>query len=104
MEGSLGRLQKLPKNVSLSLAKGKLDEKNEWKFSNQSGEVMHASIYLTNRRKSFFFFRLPYLEYDFMIANIVRLNLAVLKYRRRPRNIPVVEYYVSKVAGIHSPI
>ena len=26
-----------------------------------------------------FFFRLPYLQYDFMIANIVRLNLAVLK-------------------------
>ena len=66
-------------HVSLSLAKEKkLDEKNEWKFSNQSGEVMHASIYLTNRRKSFFF-SVPYLEYDFMIANIVRLNLTVLK-------------------------
>ena len=43
------------KNVSLSLAEGKLDEKNEWKFSNQSGEVMYASIYLANCRKSFFF-------------------------------------------------
>ena len=43
-------------NVLISLAKGKLDEKNEWKFSTQSGEVMYASIYLTNRRKSFFFF------------------------------------------------
>ena len=31
-------------NVWLSLAKGKLDEKNEWKFSNQWGEVMHSSI------------------------------------------------------------
>ena len=40
------------KNVSLSLAKGKLEEKNEWKFSNQSGEVMYPSkIYLTNRKK-----------------------------------------------------
>ena len=43
-----------------------------------TGEVMYASIYLTNRR-SFFFFRLPYLEYNFMIANLVRPNLAVLK-------------------------
>ena len=50
------------------------------------------------------FFRLPYLEYDFVIADIVRLNLAVLKYGRRPRNIPVVECYISKVSGIHSPV
>ena len=41
--------------VSVSLAEGKLHEKNEWKISNQSGEVMYASIYLPNRRKSFFF-------------------------------------------------
>ena len=66
-------------NVSLSLAKRKLAERNERKFSNQSSEVMHASIYLTNHRRSFFFFQLPYLEYDFMIANLVRLNLALLK-------------------------
>ena len=65
-------------NVLLFLAKGKLDEKNEWKFSNQSVEVMYASIHLTNRRKSFFF-SVSYLKYDFMTANIVRLNLAVLK-------------------------
>ena len=26
-----------------------------------------------------YFFRLPHLKYDFMIANIVKLNLAVLK-------------------------
>ena len=51
-----------------------------------------------------YFFRLPYLKYDFMIANIVKLNLLFWKYQRRPRNIPVVEGYVSKVAGIHSPI
>ena len=51
------RLQKFPRkiNVSLSLAKRKLAEKNEWKLSNQLGEVMHDSIYLTNRRRSFFF-------------------------------------------------
>ena len=42
-------------NVSLSLAKRKLAEKNEWKFSNQSGEVVYASMYLTNCRRSFFF-------------------------------------------------
>ena len=31
-------------NISLSLAKRKLHEKNEWKFSKQSEEVMQASI------------------------------------------------------------
>ena len=50
------------------------------------------------------FFRLPYLEYDFVIADIVRLNLAVLKYERPRRNTPVVECYISKVAGIHSSV
>ena len=39
---------------------------------------MYTSIYLTNRRKGFFF-SVPYLEYDFMIAHTIRLNLAVLK-------------------------
>ena len=71
-------------NVSLSLAKAKLDEKNEWKFSNQLGEVMYASIYLTNCRKSFFFSVTLY--YDLMTANIVRLNASILKiYQRRPK-------------------
>ena len=65
------------KSISRSLAKGKLHKKNEWTFSNQSGEVMYASIYITNRRKSFFFS--VTLSYDFMIANTVRLNVAVLK-------------------------
>ena len=52
------RLQKIPRkiNLSLSLAKRKLAEKNEWNLSNQSGEVTHASIYLTNCRRSFIFF------------------------------------------------
>ena len=45
--------------------------------SNQSGEVIYASIYQIIEDTSFF--RLPYLEYDFMIVNLVRLNLAVLK-------------------------
>ena len=51
------RLQKIPRkiNLSLSLAKRKLAEKNEWNLSNQSGEVTHASIYLTNCRRSFIF-------------------------------------------------
>ena len=50
-------LQKIPRkiNLSLSLAKRELAEKNEWNLSNQSGEVTHASIYLTNCRRSFFF-------------------------------------------------
>ena len=52
-------------NDLLSLAKGKPYEENEQKFSNQSGDVMYASIYLTNRRKSFFFS--VTLWYDFII-------------------------------------
>ena len=57
------RLQKIPRkiNVSLSLAKRKLASKNKWNLFNQSGEVMHAFIYLTNCRRSLFF-QLPYLE------------------------------------------
>ena len=48
------RLQKIPRkiNVSLSLAKRKLAEKNEWNLFNQSGEVTHASIYLTNCKRN----------------------------------------------------
>ena len=82
------RFQKIPRkiNVSLSLAKRKLAEKNEWDLFNQSGEVTHAFINLTNCRKSLFF-QLPYLEHDFMITNLVRLNLIFWKYWRRPRNI-----------------
>ena len=51
------RLQKIQRkiNLSLSLAKRKLAEKNERNFSNQSVEVTHASIYLTNCRRSFIF-------------------------------------------------
>ena len=52
------KLQKIPRkiNLSLSLAKRKLAEKNEWNLFNQSGEVTHASIYLTNCRRTSFFF------------------------------------------------
>ena len=35
--------------------------------------------YTTQIAEEASFFRLPYLEYDFMIANTIRLNLAVLK-------------------------
>ena len=85
------RLQKITRkvNVLLSLTKRKLAEKNEWNLSNQSGEVTRASIYLTNCR-SFFFFQLPYLKHDFMITNLVSLNLIFWKYWRRPRNILVL--------------
>ena len=34
-----------------------------------------------------YFFRLPYLEGDLMIANIVRSNLAVLKMLKTSRNM-----------------
>ena len=40
---------------------------------------MFVSINLTNRKRSFSFFWLPYLQHHFIIANLVRLNLAVLK-------------------------
>ena len=86
------RLQKIPRkiNVSLSLAKRKLAEKNEWNLFNQSSEVTHASIYLANRSRSLLFFQLPYLEQDFMITNLVRLNSIFWKYWRRPKNILVL--------------
>ena len=85
------RLQKIPRkiNVSLSLAKRKLAEKGELKLFNRSGEVTHASIYLRNCRRSLFF-HLPYLQHDFMITNLVRLNLVFWKYWRLPRNILVL--------------
>ena len=35
--------------------------------------------YATHIAEEASFFRLPYFEYVFMIANLVRLNLAVLK-------------------------
>ena len=52
------RLQKIPRKISLSLSlvKRKLTEKNEWNLSNQSGEVTHPSIYLTNCRGNLIFF------------------------------------------------
>ena len=40
--------------------------------------TIHTSMYPANYRRSIFF-RLSYLEYEFMIANLVRLNLVVLK-------------------------
>ena len=53
--------QSCQENVSLSLGKRKLAEKNGWKFSSQSGEVMYASIYLANHFSFsvFFDFWLP---------------------------------------------
>ena len=44
------------------------------KFSN------HVCFHIPHKlQEKLLLFRLPYLEYDFMIPNIVRLNLAVLK-------------------------
>ena len=60
-------------------------------FFNWSGEIMYASIYPTICRRCFLFlvtlfhgdiillYLHAYLEYDFMMANLVTLNLAVLK-------------------------
>ena len=46
--------------------------------SNQSAEVMHASITSQIAEKGYFYL-ISYLKYDLMIPNIMRLNLAVLK-------------------------
>ena len=35
-----------------------------------------------------FFFRLTHLEYEFMLASLVRLNLVVLKIWECPRSLP----------------
>ena len=44
-------------NISLSLANKKLDEKNEWKFSNQSGDscILHMPYSLQTLKKLLFF-------------------------------------------------
>ena len=84
-------------NVSLSLAKRKLAEKNERFLLNQVRSCMLP--YTPQITEEASFFRLSYLEYDFMIANLVRLNLAVLEISETSQ-----ECYVSKVASIHSPI
>ena len=72
------RLQKITRkiNLSLSLDKRKLAEKNEW-----SGH-RHACFDIPHKS--------PYLEHDFMITNLVRLDLIFWKYWRRPRNILVL--------------
>ena len=78
------RLQKIPRkiNVSLSSAKRKLAEKNEWNLWG------HACFHIPHKlQKKPLFFQLPYLEHDFMITNLVRLNLIFWNYWRPPRNI-----------------
>ena len=44
-------------NISLSLANKKMDEKNEWKFSNQSGEscILHIPYSSQTLKKLLFF-------------------------------------------------
>ena len=66
-------------NVSLFLGKRKLAEKNEWKYylMNQVRSCMLS--YTSQIAEEASFFRLSYTEYDFVVANLVRLNLAVLK-------------------------
>ena len=75
------RLQKLPTkiNVSLSLAKRKLAQKK------MNGSCLIIQVrscvlpYASQIAEKTSFFQLPYLEHDFMVANLVRLNLVVLK-------------------------
>ena len=65
-------------NISRSLSKRELAEKNEWKFL--ISQVRSCMLpYTPQIIEDTSFFRLPYLESDFMIVNLVRLNLAVLK-------------------------
>ena len=60
----------------------------------QSSEAVHASICLINCRKNFFF-SVTYLEHDFMIANLVRLNLVVLN--ENIGDLPVVYLWWSAI-------
>ena len=62
-----------------SLAKRKMHTKINESFL--ISQVRSCMLSYTSQilEKSFFFLSVPYLEYDFMVANIVRLNLAVLK-------------------------
>ena len=73
-------------NVSLSLAKRKLAEKNAMKIWKKWMEIFksirwgHVCFHIPHKsKKKLLFFRLTYLEYNFMTGNLVRLNLAVLK-------------------------
>ena len=74
-------MQKLPTkiNVSLSLAKRKLAQKK------MNGSCLIIQVrscvlpYASQIAEKTSFFQLPYLEHDFMVANLVRLNLVVLK-------------------------
>ena len=79
-------LQKMPRkiNLSLSLAKRELAEKNEWNLSNQSGEVTHALIYPTNSRRSFIFFQLRYITAWFskIKFNLVKILEASQEHNR----------------------
>ena len=94
-------------NVLRSLAKKK-KKKNWLKKNNGSfliNQVRSCMFPFTSQiAEEASFFRLPYLKYDFMIANLVRLNLAVFKILETSQDIPSVKCYVSKFAGIHSPI
>ena len=75
---------------------------------------MYASIYPTMCRRRFFFlvtlfhgdiillYLHAYLEYDFMMANLVTLNLAVLKILKTSQEYTLVECHVSKVTDRNS--
>ena len=58
-------LQKIPRkiNASLSSAKRKLAEKNEWNSSNQSDEVFHIPHKLQEKLLFSVTFHLPFFSY-----------------------------------------
>ena len=76
-------------NLSLSLNKRNLVEKmNGICLTNQ---VRSRMLWYTSQiAEEASFFQLPYWEHDFMITNLVRLNLIFWKYWRRPSNILVL--------------
>ena len=63
----------------ISLAKRKLAEKNEWNLFNQSGEVTYASIYLTNCRRSLFFFSVTLFRAWFEDNQFSKIKFNLLK-------------------------
>ena len=73
------RLQKIPRKINVSL----------WMEFVQSIRWAHTFFHIPHKEEASFFFQVPYLEQDFMITNLVRLNSIFSKYWRRPRNILV---------------
>ena len=102
------RLQKIPRktNVSLSLAKRKLAEKNEWDLSNQSGEVTHASLYLTNCWRSFFFFsylfRAWFFDNQFVKIKFILLEILEASQKHTRAMLVKLQAFIPQFNQFHS--